>query len=83
MNHSNYIIDTIKIQDYNLKLINITYEHVRGNKTIILNCEIIEDEVISCPICGSIEYHIKDYYERNIKYLEMFGYKSIIRVKQK
>lgn len=83
MNHSNYIIDTIKIQDYNLKLINITHEHVRGNKTIILNCEIIEDEVISCPICGSIKYHIKDYYERNIKYLEMFGYKSIIRVKQK
>lgn len=84
MNTSNYITDNIKIQDYDLQLINIEHKYINNVKTIILNCRLInESSLTPCPECGSVISKVKDYYTRNIKYIEMFGYKSIIKFKQK
>lgn len=81
----NYTTEIIRIQDYDLVLDNISHEYDKSNKKIIvLNCSHkINDQIAICPDCGSVSVRVKDYYTRTIKYIEMFGYPSLIRFKQK
>lgn len=80
----NYTTDKINIQDYDLALSNITHERDKyGKKIIVLHCVLKESKINVCPNCGSTSNKVKDYYIREIKYTETFGYPSIIRFKQK
>lgn len=81
---NNYTTNKINIQDYDLIVNSISHERDKqGNKLVIINCSLNENEVNPCPHCGSISNKVKDYYTRNIKYIETFGYPSIIRFRQK
>lgn len=81
---NNYTTNKINIQDYDLIVNSISHERDKqGNKLVIINYSLNENEVNPCPHSGSISNKVKDYYTRNIKYIETFGYPSIIRFRQK
>lgn len=83
MDNLYYTKNYINIQDYNLRILSTTTEFIKNIKTVIFNCELVDENIISCPDCGSVSIKIKDYYVRKIKYVECFGLPSIIKIRQK
>lgn len=82
MPYENYNIDMLHLQDKSFDIVNVEKELIKGVETLIIEIrkKILES---SCLHCGSTSIVIKDYYTRTIKYLDIAGYSSIIKYRQR
>lgn len=84
MSQNYYNIGIIDLQDKSLILTNAYQEKFNNELTTFL--DVIKDRKLTnsfCKHCGSLNIHIHAYHIRTIRYLDIAGYKSIIRYKQR
>src|SRR5690554_405897 len=82
MSYQNYNIDLLHLQDKSFNIINVEKQIINGVETLIIEVKKNTNELF-CIHCGSTYIVTKDYYVRTIKYLDIAGYNSIIKYKQK
>ena len=78
-NPFDYIFQELGIDVYDIK-----HEYIDKVKhVLIFATPIIDDNAtVSCPECGSISIKKNGYYTRKIKHIRLFGYPTIIYLKQ-
>lgn len=84
MSQNYYNIGIIDLQDKSLLITNTCQDVIDEKKTTIIN--VIKDINSSnkhCKHCGSISINTNSYHIRTIRYLDIAGFKSIIRYKQR
>lgn len=79
---SDYITNLLHLQDNRIRVIDICEETIDNNICTVIY--VIRDLVPHmCPNCKSSLISILNYYLRSIKYLDSYGYTSIIKYKQR
>ena len=82
MSEKDYITKSLHLQDDKIIVNRVLDEIIKGIITTVIYVER-HFEPHLCPDCNSDNVVIKDYYDRTIKHLDYFGFKSIIKYKQR
>ena len=82
MSNSNYTIFNGIFQELGIEVYDIKHEYINREKYIIIYATSLNDSFV-CPECGSVSIKKNGYYERTVKYQPLFGYKCLIKYRQR
>ncbi len=82
MSHENYNIDILRFQDKSFRVKSLSQVVICDGKTNVFEVEKEKPEVCCC-FCGSVDILIQGYYVRTIKYLEMAGFNTVLKYRQR
>ena len=79
---NDYNIDFFRLQDKSLCIEKLTEEIIKGVKCLVAYVKRNKTDSF-CIECGSGNIVVNSYYIRTIRYLDIAGYNSIIKYKQR
>ena len=82
MSNKDYTLFNGIFQELGLEIYLIEHNYIDKEKYVIIYATTLNDSFV-CPECGSVSIKKNGYYERTVKYTPVFGYKSIIKLKQR